>query len=347
MSARPSSSDVAEHCCRNVLIELISTEQQYVEDLIIGIERYSRIFQQRSSLPSGLVGQQHVLLSNITDIVALHRHRLLPLLLQHRQQLELLFERWYSLVERDVFYCYVLFTASQRESLRLYHSHELYFRRMQLTMGDPLGLRSFLLKPVQRVTKYPLLLNRFIQAFFEHRQVISKRIFELACRLETRLRELLERANQADQLNDITSFNASSILNEGRFVTMGEFQLIDGRLRRCYSCKLFAFTTCLIYTEQKSCKQVLRGTFVLPDVCVVAKAKSFLLCNKQHECEFLCPKALVKKWEAMVRHLLEQFVSVAFGDVVATAEQSTDNASGQQQAVQRKSINRTIWYAMQ
>lgn len=128
MSARPSSSDVAEQCCRNVLIELISTEEQYVQDLISGIERYSRLFQHRSALPSGLVGQQHVLLSNITDIAALHRHRLLPLLLQHRQQLEVLFERWYSLVERDVFYCYVLFTASQRESLRLYHSHELYFR---------------------------------------------------------------------------------------------------------------------------------------------------------------------------------------------------------------------------
>lgn len=49
----------------------------------------------------------------------------------------------------------------------------------------------------------------------------------------------------------------------------------------------------------------------------------------------------------MVRQLLEQFVSVAFGDVVAKAEQGTDNASGQQQVVQRSSINRTIWYAMQ
>lgn len=85
-------------------------------------------------------------------------------------------------------------------------------------MVDPLGLRSFLLKPVQRVTKYPLLLNRFIQAFFEHRQVIAKRIFELACRLETRLRELLERANQADQLNDIMNFNAVCSKCSGRFL---------------------------------------------------------------------------------------------------------------------------------
>jgi len=125
---RPCSSDVAEQCGRYVLHELLTTEQQYVEDLTDGIHRYTRIFQLDTGLPEGLVGQQHVLLSNVAQIAALHRHKLLPLMLQHRQQLELLFECWHSLIEHGCFNCYVLFTASQRDSLRLYDSHELYFK---------------------------------------------------------------------------------------------------------------------------------------------------------------------------------------------------------------------------
>lgn len=127
---------------------------------------------------------------------------------------------------------------------------------------------------------------------------------------------------------------------------MGDFQLIDVTLRRCYTCKLFAFNTCIIYTECKGNEQLLRGTFALPDVCFVAKQKSFLLCNKQHECEFLCPLALLKKWESIVHRLLEQCVSMAIGDVDKDTKLYADDTSGQQQVAQRKSINRTIWYTM-
>ncbi|KAH8305343.1 hypothetical protein KR044_007135, partial [Drosophila immigrans] len=305
MSRCSCDNRVAEQCGRHVLDELLTTEQQYCEDLANGIARYSLIFQRKSELPVGLLGQQHVLLANVAQIAALHRHRLLPLMLQHRQQLQLFLERWLALIESGYFNCYVLFTASQRDSLRLYDSHELYFKRLQITLGDPLGIRSFLLKPVQRVTKYPLLLRKLIENFFEHRQLISKRLFEVSCRLEARLRELLDRANQSDQLNDIKHFNAFSMLSEASFIMVGEFQLHDARLRCSYHSKLFVFDTCLVYTERKGRKQLLRGSFMLPDVCFVAKTKSFVLCNKQRECEFVCHQpAVLNKWETIVQQLL-------------------------------------------
>ncbi|XP_034485079.1 triple functional domain protein-like [Drosophila innubila] len=304
-NASSHHTDVAEQCGRYVLHELLTTEQQYVEDLANGIHRYTRIFQPEAELPEGLVGQQHVLLANVAQIAALHRHKLLPLMLQHRQDLELLFERWLELIERGCFNCYVLFTASQRDSNRIFDSHELYFKRLEITLGDPLGCRSFLLKPVQRITKYPLMLQELMKKLFDNRQVISKSLFETTCRLETRLRELLVRANQSDQLNDIRHFNAFSILSEVSFISVGEFPLHDARLRCSYNCKLFAFNTCLIYTEAKGRKQLVRGTFKLPDVCFVAKSKSFVLCNKQRECEFLCHNpAMVQKWETIVLQLL-------------------------------------------
>ncbi|XP_034118332.1 triple functional domain protein-like [Drosophila albomicans] len=295
----------AEQLGRYVFDELLSTEQQYCEDLANGIGRYTPIFQPESELPEGLRGQQHVLLSNVTQIAALHRHKLLPLMLQHRQELDVLLERWLTLIERGHFNCYVLYTASQRESLRLYDTHELYFKRLQITLGDPLGIRSFLLKPVQRITKYPLLLDRLITTFFAHRQLISKRMFELTCRLEKRLRELLERANQVDQLNDIKHFNAFNVLSEANFIMVGEFQMHDGLLRRTYQSKLFVFNICIVYTERKGRKHLVRGKFVLPDVCFVAKAKSFVLCDKLHECEFICQQsATLDKWETIMHKLL-------------------------------------------
>ncbi|KAH8396186.1 hypothetical protein KR222_004662, partial [Zaprionus bogoriensis] len=303
------SSDVAEQCGRFVLDELVATERQYVEDLNGDLHRYTRIFEQEGdSLPDGLRGQQHVLLANIAEIAALHRYMLLPLMLQHRQQLEMLFEGWLALIERGCFYCYVLFAASQRASLQLYDSYELFFKRLQITMNDPLGMRSFLLKPVQRMTRYPLLLSKLVQTFFQHRELISKRVFEVLCRLESRLRELVERANQADQLNDINHFNAFNVLNEAIFITLGEFVLNDSRLRRSYNCKLFAFNTCLIYTERKGRKQLLRGNFILPDVCLSVQSKSFLLCNKQRECEFLCQTVpVLRKWQGIVQQMLRDY----------------------------------------
>lgn len=123
------SSDVAEHCGRYVLDELLATERQYVEDLYNDMARYMRIFEQPDdSLPDGLAGQQHVLLANVSQIASLHRYKLLPLMLQHRQQVKQLFDGWLSLLERGCFYCYVLFAANQRASQRLYNDHEGYFK---------------------------------------------------------------------------------------------------------------------------------------------------------------------------------------------------------------------------
>lgn len=123
------SSDVAEQCGRYVLDELLATEQQYVEDLYNDMARYMRIFEQPDdSLPEGLAGQQHVLLANVCQIASLHRYTLLPLVLQHRQQLKQLFDGWLSLLERGCFYCYVLYAANQRASQNLYSSYEGYFK---------------------------------------------------------------------------------------------------------------------------------------------------------------------------------------------------------------------------
>lgn len=123
------SSDVAEQCGRYVLDELLATEQQYVEDLYNQMARYMRIFEQPDdSLPDGLAGQQHVLLANVSQIASLHRYTLLPLMMQHRQQLQQLFDGWLSLLERGCFYCYVLFAANQRASQELYDCYEGYFK---------------------------------------------------------------------------------------------------------------------------------------------------------------------------------------------------------------------------
>ncbi|XP_030382497.1 rho guanine nucleotide exchange factor 25-like [Scaptodrosophila lebanonensis] len=300
----------AEQCARFALHELLATEQQYVEDLSRGLERYGRIFEDQTTLPIGLQGKQQVLLANVAQISALHRHEVLPLMLQHQQHLEKLFDRWRELLERGLFYCYVVFTASQRASLLLYDTNEPYFKHLQIKLGDPLGIRSFLLKPVQRIAKYPLLLSKFIEAFYNNREVISKRLFEVACRLEFRLRELLDTANQSDLLNDINHFNAFNILCANNFITVGEFLVNDVTLRRNYSCKLFVFNTCLIHAEVTGKKLLYRGKFIVPDVSFNAKSRSFVLCNKQRECEFSCNPGTIQKWEAIVRQLLERYAMV-------------------------------------
>jgi len=160
-------------------------------------------------------------------------------------------------------------------------------------------------------------------------------------------------------------FYQFSILSEMNFIMVGEFPLHDARLRRSYNCKLFAFNTCLIYTERKSRKQLLRGIFMLPDVCFVAKSKSFVLCNKQRECEFFCHQpAIVQKWEAIVCQLLGESMSNKPDELVKDKEKGEnkgeagegggEEASGGKEAGEGSGLatrdvaesSRTKWYTL-
>lgn len=93
---------------------------------------------------------------------------------------------------------------------------------------------------------------------------------------------------------------------------------------------------------------------MLPDVCFVPKSKkSFLLCNKQRECEFYCRPHQLEKWEQIVKQLLQEYgerYNIAGGAGDATVPNGEGEAgegstmSAASAAINDAESSRTTWY---
>ncbi|XP_037928986.1 triple functional domain protein-like [Teleopsis dalmanni] len=166
-----------------ILEELIKTEETYVENLLMGIQNYGNIFQ-RADLPIGLRGKKYVLFGNIEQITEFHRDEFLPMLHRNRRDLKRLFLEFIRFIDENCFYSYVIFTMNKQRSLKLCDLYKNYFKMIQSDLDDKLGINSFLVQPIQRMARYPLLLKEFITALFKNREYVMKPLIESCCRLD-------------------------------------------------------------------------------------------------------------------------------------------------------------------
>jgi len=99
------------------------------------------------------------------------------------------------------------------------------FQSYQTSIKDKLGIDSFLVQPIQRLTRYPLLLQQFIsvrcswfssieflvknelfQEFYKS-GISCKPVLTAVCKLETRMRRALDVVNQAEEIPNIEELN--------------------------------------------------------------------------------------------------------------------------------------------
>ncbi|KAF2366898.1 Dbl (DH) domain [Trinorchestia longiramus] len=145
----------------HILSELIKTEQDYVRSLEYIIENYIPELL-REDIPQALRGQRNVIFGNIEKIHEFHR----GYFLKHLKQCEkkpLDIGRIFLKYERQ-FYLYALYNKNKPKSDDLMAEYgSQFFRKKQLEIGDKMDLASYLLKPVQRMGKYALLLTQLVQ----------------------------------------------------------------------------------------------------------------------------------------------------------------------------------------
>ncbi|XP_004517386.2 uncharacterized protein LOC101458664 [Ceratitis capitata] len=303
--------DKSSQHIKPILEELIKTEETYVENLRIGLENYGNIFA-RKDLPIGLRGKKYVLLGNVGQIYEFHAEEFLPMLHANQRDLKRLFDEFQHYIEQNFFYCYVIFTMNKQRSLKLCDTYKNYFKRIQNELDDKLGINSFLVQPIQRMARYPLLLQQFISTLFKHRDFQIKPLLESCCRLEKKMRTLLTTTNESEVINDIVECNEFNVFHQGKFRKVSDFTITDHTLRRSYRGKVFIFDKCIIYTEIKGKHLIFHGRYPCEHIGIVAKTKHFTLFyerRKQQECDFQAEAPVIEAWLELIREMISSFVT--------------------------------------
>uniref|UniRef100_A0A8C9UXT6 MCF.2 cell line derived transforming sequence like n=1 Tax=Scleropages formosus TaxID=113540 RepID=A0A8C9UXT6_SCLFO len=151
---------------RHVMNELLETERAYVEELLCVLQGYAAEMDNPAMLhliPSALQNKKDILFGNMQEIYEFHKRIFLKELETYTECPELVgrcfLERMTDLQIYEK-YCQ---NKPRSESLWRQCSDCAFFQECQKKLEHKLGLDSYLLKPVQRITKYQLLLKELLK----------------------------------------------------------------------------------------------------------------------------------------------------------------------------------------
>ncbi|XP_026157054.1 guanine nucleotide exchange factor DBS isoform X4 [Mastacembelus armatus] len=151
---------------RHVMNELLETERAYVEELLCVLEGYAAEMDNPAMahlIPNTLLNKKDVLFGNMFEIYQFHKRTFLKELEAYTDCPELVgrcfLERMKDLQIYEA-YCQ---NKPRSESLWRQCSDCAFFQECQKKLEHKLGLDSYLLKPVQRITKYQLLLKELLK----------------------------------------------------------------------------------------------------------------------------------------------------------------------------------------
>ncbi|KAG1682081.1 Guanine nucleotide exchange factor DBS [Nymphon striatum] len=151
-----------------VMTELIETEETYVSELLSIIEGYKVPIDKpecREKVPNALQSKTKLLFGNLEEIYKFHNDVFLKDLKNYSSSPELVgvafTEHKETFHELYSFYC---LNKPKSDSLRKQcGDNNQFLKDCQKNLGHRLPLGAYLLKPVQRITKYQLLLKDLIK----------------------------------------------------------------------------------------------------------------------------------------------------------------------------------------
>lgn len=140
-----------------VIKELIETEKDYVKDLGAVVEGYMHYLQE-NPLPSGAEGKDKIIFGNIHQIYDWHRETFQPELekcLEEPDKLGSVFVRYEKRLYMYVKYC----ENKPKSDIIVAEYADSVFEDIRQKLGHRLQLQDLLIKPIQRIMKYQLLLK--------------------------------------------------------------------------------------------------------------------------------------------------------------------------------------------
>ncbi|KFU89821.1 Guanine nucleotide exchange factor DBS, partial [Chaetura pelagica] len=161
-----TSSFFQQAIIRHVINELIETERAYVEELLCVLEGYAA--EMDNPLMAHLISpelqnKKDILFGNMEEIYHFHNRIFLRELENYMEYPELVGRCFLDQMEDFQIYERYCQNKPRSESLWRQFSDSAFFQECQRKLDHKLSLDSYLLKPVQRITKYQLLLKEMLK----------------------------------------------------------------------------------------------------------------------------------------------------------------------------------------
>ncbi|XP_056902270.1 pleckstrin homology domain-containing family G member 4B isoform X5 [Takifugu flavidus] len=252
--SRHSDGDIKKQSSskvQHIMDEMISTEREYVRSLSYIIEQYFPEME-RLDLPQDLRGKRSIIFGNVEKLWDFHTQYFLKDL-ESCAHCPLSISSCF-LRHEDQFGMYALYSKNKPQSDALLSSHgneffkhfiELFsFQNKQIELGDKMDLASYLLKPIQRMSKYALLLKDLIK---ECSQSQEQELSDLRT-AEDMVKFQLRHGNDLLAMDAIRGCDVN-LKEQGQLCCQDEFIVWCGR--RKYLRHVFLFEDLILFSKTK------------------------------------------------------------------------------------------------
>ncbi|XP_026793278.3 puratrophin-1 isoform X2 [Pangasianodon hypophthalmus] len=227
---------------RHIVDEMVTTEREYVRSLSYIIDHYFPEME-RPDLPQDLRGKRSVIFGNLEKLVDFHSQYFLKELescCNHPLRVSHCFLR-----HQDQFGLYALYSKNKPKSDSLLASHgNSFFKHKQLELEDKMDLASYLLKPIQRMSKYALLLKDLIKEVSEAQEQELSYLRAAAEMVKFQLRH----GNDLLAMDAIRDCDVN-LKEQGQLVRQDEFTIWYGR-KKCQR-HVFLFEDLVLFSKPK------------------------------------------------------------------------------------------------
>uniref|UniRef100_A0A3B5B2L4 Kalirin RhoGEF kinase a n=1 Tax=Stegastes partitus TaxID=144197 RepID=A0A3B5B2L4_9TELE len=226
-----------------VLNELIQTEKDYVKDLGIVVEGFMKRIEEKG-VPDDMKGKDKIVFGNIHQIYDWHRDFFVGELekcLEDHEHLPELFIKH----ERRL-HMYVVYCQNKPKSEFIVAEYDTYFDGIQQDIQSRLTISDFLIKPIQRITKYQLLLKDFLK--YSSKAGMDCEQIEKAVDLMSQVPKL---CNDMMNLGRLQGYEGK-LTSQGKLLQQETFFVTEqdaGVLSRSKERRVFLFEQIVIFSE--------------------------------------------------------------------------------------------------
>uniref|UniRef100_A0A3P8R7W9 Rho guanine nucleotide exchange factor 25 n=1 Tax=Astatotilapia calliptera TaxID=8154 RepID=A0A3P8R7W9_ASTCA len=229
-----------------VLTELIETERLYVEDLGLIVQGYMATMGNQG-VPEDLRGKDRIVFGNIHQIYDWHKDYFLGELEKCVGDPDSL-ARLFIKHERRL-HMYVVYCQNKPKSEHIVSEYiETYFEDLRQQLGHRLQLNDLLIKPVQRIMKYQLLLKDFLKYYSKAGKDVEelqvRRAVEVMCFVPKRCNDMMN-------VGRLQGFEGK-ITAQGKLLQQDTFSVSEqesGFLSKARERRVFLFEQLVIFSE--------------------------------------------------------------------------------------------------